>query len=243
MTDALLPVVILAGGIATRLRPLTETIPKALVDIDGEPFIAHQLRLLRTRGAERVIVCAAYKGEMIANCVGDGKAFGLHVTFSFDGPVLLGTAGAVKRALPLAGDAFFVLYGDSYLPCDYRAVQKEFERQGRPALMTLFRNHGRWDTSNVEFADGCIRTYDKTVHTPRMHHIDYGLGVFTARAFDHVPPGRHWDLATLYRLLLERRELGAYEVTQRFYEVGSFAGLEETRRYLASACRPEVRSQ
>jgi MurNAc alpha-1-phosphate uridylyltransferase len=243
MSDRLFPVVILAGGIATRLRPLTEAIPKALVDINGEPFIAHQLRLLHARGVDRVVVCAGYKGDMIAESVGDGKAFGLHVTFSFDGPLLLGTAGALKRAVPLAGDAFFVLYGDAYLPCDYRAVQTEFERQGRPALMTVFRNHGRWDTSNIEFADGRIRAYDKRAQTPAMHHIDYGLGVFSARAFDHVPPGQPWDLATLYQLLLERGELAAYEVTQRFYEVGSFAGLEETRRYLATPFRPEEESR
>lgn len=243
MSDRLFPVVILAGGIATRLRPLTEAIPKALVDVNGEPFIAHQLRLLRARGVDRVVVCAGYKGDMIAQSVGEGKAFGLHVTFSFDGPVLLGTAGAVKRALPLAGDAFFVLYGDSYLPCDYRAVQTEFERQGLPALMTVFRNHGRWDTSNIELAEGRIRAHDKRVQTPAMHHIDYGLGVFSARAFDHVPPGQPWDLATLYQWLLERGELAAYEVTQRFYEVGSFAGLEEIRRYLATPLRPEEESR
>jgi NDP-sugar pyrophosphorylase family protein len=239
MSDRSFPVVILAGGIATRLRPLTDTIPKALVDINGEPFIAHQLRLLRARGIDRVVVCAGYKGEMIAETIGDGAAFSLRVEYVFDGPSLLGTAGAVKRALPSAGAAFFVLYGDSYLPCDYRAVQASFEGQGRPALMTVFENRGRWDTSNVEFSDGKIRAYDKRAPTPAMQHIDYGLGVFAASAFDHVPAATPWDLATLYQLLLERGELAAYEVTERFHEVGSFAGLEEMRRHLAAASRLE----
>src|SRR5919197_4418427 len=238
MSSGMLPVAILAGGLATRLWPLTETIPKALVDVNGEPFIAHQLRLLRTNGIERVIVCAGYLGEMIQGWVGDGARFGLHVAFAFDGPRLLGTAGAIKQAVPALGPAFFVLYGDSYLPCDYRAVQTAFEQSGKRALMTVFRNDGRWDRSNVEFVDGHVVSYDKRHQTPQMHHIDYGLGVFNQSAFAIVPDGQPYDLATLYQDLLKQGELAASEVNRRFYEVGSFAGLEETRRYLATQPSP-----
>src|SRR5262249_17995413 len=138
MSTEMLPVAILAGGLATRLRPLTETIPKALVEVNGEPFIAHQLRLLRAKGIERVVVCSGSLGEMIRERIGKGALFGLRVEFVFDGPRLLGTAGAIKQALPALGQAFFVMYGDSYLPCDYRAVQTDFERSGKPALMTVF---------------------------------------------------------------------------------------------------------
>src|SRR4051812_20102911 len=112
--SAMLPIAILAGGLATRLRPITETIPKALVEIAGEPFLAHQLRLLRGNGYERIVMCAGYRGEMIRDFAGDGGAFGLHIDYSFDGPTLLGTAGAIARALPMLGDAFSVIYGDSY---------------------------------------------------------------------------------------------------------------------------------
>jgi len=234
MSATLYPVAILAGGLATRLQPLTDRIPKALVDVNGEPFIAHQLRLLRDSGVERVVVCAGYLGEMTRDYVGDGARFGLQVEFSFDGPRLLGTAGAIARALPLLGEAFFVLYGDSYLPCDYRAVQREFEKSGKLALMTVFRNEDRWDRSNVEFVDGRILVYDKKRTTTGMRHLDYGLGVFSRRAFDGVSPDVPRDLAGLYRSLLERGELAAWEAGQRFYEVGSFEGLEETRRYLAA---------
>jgi NDP-sugar pyrophosphorylase family protein len=234
MSAPLYPVAILGGGRATRLRPLSDGIPKALVDVNGEPFIAHQLRLLRSNGLTRVVYCAGYRGEMIREYVADGARFGLHVDYSFDGPVPLGTAGAIRRAVPLLGEAFFVLYGDSYLPCDYRAVQREFDRSGKPALMTVFRNENRWDQSNVEFSEGRLLAYDKTRRTARMRHLDYGLGVFARRAFDGVPDGTATDLATLYRALLERGELAAWEVGQRFYEVGSFEGLEEIRRYLAS---------
>ena len=233
MSGALYPVAILAGGTATRLRPLTETIPKALVDVNGEPFIAHQLRLLRAGGVARVVVCTGYLGEMVRDHVGDGAAFGLGIEFSLDGPRLLGTAGALKKAAPLLGDAFFVLYGDAYLPCDYRAVQDAFARSGALALMTVFRNEDRWDRSNVEFAEGRILAYDKAHPTPRMRHVDYGLGVASRRALDAVPAGVPHDLAALYQSLLARGELAAWEVSQRFYEIGSFAGLEETRRYLA----------
>lgn len=234
MSAPLAPVAILGGGLATRLRPLTAGIPKALVDVNGEPFIAHQLRLLRSNGIERVVYCAGYRGEMIREYVGTGARFGLTVEFSFDGPALLGTAGAITRALPLLGASFFVLYGDSYLPCDYRAVQREFVESRKPALMTVFRNEDRWNRSNVEFAGGRILAYDKTHPTARMHHLDYGLGVFTPRAFGEVPSGAPSDLARVYGELLHRGELAAFEVDQRFYEVGSFEGLEEIRRYLAA---------
>lgn len=234
----MLPIAILAGGVATRLRPLTETIPKAMVDVDGEPFIAHQLRLLHSNGVERVIICAGYLGEMIQAYIGDGVRFGLQVEFSFDGSHLLGTGGAIKKALPLLGDAFFVLYGDSYLPCDYRAAQTAFNTSGKLALMTVFRNDGHWDRSNVEFVSGRVIAYNKQHRTSGMHHIDYGLGAFKHSAFAIVPDGQPSDLATLYQSLLAQGELAAYETQQRFYEIGSLEGLEETRRYLAVHSHP-----
>jgi N-acetyl-alpha-D-muramate 1-phosphate uridylyltransferase len=226
----ILPMAILAGGLARRLRPITELIPKSLVDVQGEPFISHQLRLLSARGIQRVVLCVQYRGELIQQAVGDGKRFGIRVEYSFDGPVLLGTAGAIKRAFPLLEESFFVLYGDSYLPCDYAAVQAAFEESRRPALMTVFQNDGRWDKSNVAFHDGSIVAYDKENQTPGMRHIDYGLGVFSRGAFEIVRDNQAYDLADLYRNLVKTGELAAFEVSERFYEIGSFAGLEELRR-------------
>lgn len=231
----MLPVAILAGGLATRLRPLTEKVPKSLLEVNGEPFIAHQLRLLRTRGITRVVLCVGHLGERVRDAVGDGRAFGVQVNYSFDGAVLLGTAGAVKNAVPALGEAFFVLYGDSYLVCDYAAVAQEFSRAGKLALMTVFRNEGMWDGSNVEFSAGKIIAYSKKERTERMQYIDYGLGVFHAAAFDRLPAGQACDLADLYRDLLQSGQLAGLEVRQRFYEVGSPAGLEETAEFLASS--------
>jgi NDP-sugar pyrophosphorylase family protein len=228
-----LTVAILAGGLATRLRPVTETVPKALVEVAGKPFLAHQLRLLSARGIERAVLCAGYRGEQLRDFAGDGTRFGLRLDYSFDGPQLLGTAGAVRRALPMLPDAFFVLYGDSYLPCDYAAAFDAFERSGRLALMTVYPNEGKWDTSNVEFADGRILAYDKANRTPRMRHIDYGLGVFLREAFLDTPEDRPSDLGALYYDLLARGELAAFEVAERFYEAGSFAGIRDLETYLA----------
>lgn len=232
MMQQMLPVVILAGGLATRLRPLTETIPKALVDVAGEPFVAHQLRLLGRQGIKKVVMCVGYLGEMVRDFIGDGSSLGLEVEFVFDGERLLGTGGAIKKALPLLGDRFFVLYGDSYLECDYQTVQTAFVHSGKQALMTVFFNDGQWDNSNVDFRDGVIRDYNKKNQTQRMRHIDYGLGVFHARSFDVVASNQPYDLYELYRYLLRQGELAALEIHQRFYEIGSFQGLEELRRYL-----------
>ncbi len=199
------PVAILAGGLGTRLYPLTERIPKSLVEVNGEPFLAHQLRLLRARGIERVVLSIGQHGERIREYAGDGARFGLTIDYSLDGPVLLGTAGAIRKALPLLGDAFFVLYGDSYLPCSYRDVEQAFRAAGQPGLMTVYRNQGRWDASNVEFAEGRILAYDKENRTTRMQHIDYGLGVFHAAAFAET---KHADLAGVYRDLLRPPSIG-----------------------------------
>jgi N-acetyl-alpha-D-muramate 1-phosphate uridylyltransferase len=203
------------------------------VEVNGKPFVVHQLRLLRESGITRVVLCVGHLGEMIEQAIGDGKALGVEVEYSFDGPVLLGTAGALKKALPKLGDSFFVMYGDSYLACDYRAVERAFFARRRLALMTVFRNEGRWDKSNVEFAEGEILRYDKKQKTSRMHFIDYGLGVFHAKAFEQLPPGRPFDLAELYQELLRAGQLAGWEVPERFYEIGSAAGLQDTSDYLA----------
>jgi len=229
----MLPVAILAGGLATRLRPLTETIPKSLVEINNEPFLWHQLRLLRRNGIDRVVLCLSHLGEMVRESVGDGRAFGLHIDYSFDGATLLGTAGALKQALPLLGESFFILYGDSYLPIDWPAVERAFLASGKAGLMTVYRNEDHWDTSNVEFLDGRILAYNKKLRTPRMRHIDYGLGVLKSSALARVPDGQACDLATLYQELLAAGELAAFEAPHRFYEIGSFAGIEELRSYFS----------
>jgi NDP-sugar pyrophosphorylase family protein len=234
-----LPVVILAGGLATRLRPITEKIPKSLVEVAGRPFLEHQIDLLKRNAVTHVILCVGYLGEMIEQRYGDGKTLGVRLRYSYDGPKLLGTGGAIKKSLPLLSNAFFVLYGDSYLPVDYQAVALAFQRAQKPALMTVFANADAWDTSNVWFDAGCIQLYSKREKLPEMRHIDYGLMICTRQIFGSSPKDVSFDLADTLEELSRRGQLAGYEVNQRFYEIGSPAGLAELDRLLRSARRSE----
>jgi N-acetyl-alpha-D-muramate 1-phosphate uridylyltransferase len=235
-----LPVAILAGGLATRLRPLTEHVPKVLLEVAGKPFVMHQLELLQRSGVQRVVFCVGYLGEQVRDALGDGQSWGMDFQYVFDGPQLLGTGGALRKALPFLGESFLILYGDSYLEVDYSAVAKAFLDSGKMGLMTVLRNADQWDRSNVLFADGHIVGYDKVHRLPEMQHIDYGLGALRAQVFDSCPVDCPIDLATIYQGLLSKDQLAGFEATQRFYEIGSPAGLEETRRYLVMKCSTPV---
>jgi NDP-sugar pyrophosphorylase family protein len=224
-------VAILAGGLATRLRPITEKIPKSLVPVADRPFLAHQLELLHARGIRRAVLCIGYLGEMIQRDFGREK-FGIKLDYSLDGPKLLGTGGAIKQALSLLGDEFFVLYGDSYLPIDYAPIADFFHRSGKLGLMTVFRNEGKFDTSNVVFRDGEIKIYDKKNKLPEMQHIDYGLSLFKASVFDAYPADEAFDLAGVMSKLVREKQLAGFEVAERFYEMGSPAGLAELESLL-----------
>lgn len=225
------PVAILAGGLATRLRPITQTIPKALVEVAGKPFIVRQLEYLREQGVQRVVLCIGYLGEMIQDVVGTGDQFGLQVSYSPDGSTLLGTGGALKKALPLLGEHFFVLYGDSYLPVDFSAVQKAYVRSGQQALMTVLENGDRWDKSNVLFEGGRLVEYNKRAPRQDMAYIDYGLGVVATEVFDQYPADDPFDLADVYQTLSKQGQLAGFEVHNRFYEIGSHSGLKEAEEF------------
>jgi NDP-sugar pyrophosphorylase family protein len=227
MTE-LMPAVILAGGMATRLGPLTERIPKSLVDVAGHPFLWHQLNLLKSHDIRKVVLAVGHLGEKIREQFGDGSDMDMQLAYSSDGPRLLGTGGAIREALPLLPQQFFVLYGDSYLTCDYRAVETAFRESRARGLMTVYRNEGRFDTSNVEFEGGRILRHDKQNRTAAMRHIDYGLGAFDRSVFETIPAGRKCDLVEVYQDLLGKGNLAAFEVRERFYEIGSPQGLQET---------------
>ena len=229
------PVALLAGGLATRLRPLTEQVPKAMLEVAGEPFIAHQLRLLRRENISRAVICAGYLAQQISDYVGDGSRFGLSVDYKIDGPRLLGTGGALRAALDLLGEEFMVMYGDSWLDIPYPPVVEAFRASRAPALMTVFRNEGQWDSSNVWFEDGRIRLYDKRKRLAEMHHIDWGLGMVRADALAARPADAPFDLADVYSELSRSGQLASYEVTTRFYEIGSIEGLRETDALLRGA--------
>lgn len=215
------------------MRPVTATIPKSLIPVAGEPFIAHQLRLLQRKGVERVVLCVGYLGEKIEAYVGNGNRFGLTVSYSQENSdKLLGTGGALRHALPLLGNKFFVLYGDSYLDIAYAPIELAFARSGAPALMTVFRNNNAWDTSNVDFDGGRVVRYEKRSPSPELRYIDYGLGVVSAEIFSDQPSGEPFDLSEVYRNLADSGRLAGYEANLRFYEIGSPNGLSEMDAYL-----------
>jgi N-acetyl-alpha-D-muramate 1-phosphate uridylyltransferase len=229
----MLPVAILAGGLATRLRPLTDRVPKALLSIAGRPFIFHQLRLLKNQGIDRVVLCVGHLGEQIKVAVGDGRNLGLAIQYSFDGNELLGTGGALKKALPLLGNHFFVLNGDSYLPCSFARIQSAFESMRRPALMTVLRNDGRWDKSNILLKNGELIEYDKKSPRLDMLHIDFGLSVLSNDVFSKHCESNAIDLADICRELSKSGQLAAIEVFERFYEIGSLQGIRDTEEFLS----------
>lgn len=234
LTMADVPVALLAGGLATRLRPITTTIPKALVEVAGRPFIDHQLALLRRNGVRRVVLCLGHLGEQVERHLGDGHAYGLELTFCHDGPRLLGTGGAVRRAAQFLGDVFWVMYGDSYMDIDYAAVLAHFAKADALGLMTVLRNDDRWDRSNVVWRDGRLVRYDKRARSPEMSYIDYGVALLRRQALGRIPADRPYDLADLYSALVAEGRMVGYEVTRRFYEIGTPVGLEETRAYITA---------
>lgn len=222
---------ILAGGLGSRLGERVADTPKPLLEVAGEPFLMHQLRLLSSYGAGEVVLCVGYRGEQIESRIGEER-FGIAIRYSFDAPGLDGTLGAIRRALPLLGERFLVLYGDTYLRIDYRAVAHRWAESGLPAVMTVLRNEGRWDTSNVVYRDGMVLRYDKRSPTPEMRWIDYGLGGLTAQSLEQVPASEA-ELAVLYERLAERGELLGFEASERFYEIGTTQALAETDAFLA----------
>jgi NDP-sugar pyrophosphorylase family protein len=232
MTDlAATPVLILAGGRATRLGAVTQAIPKALVPLAGRPFIDHQLAGVRGQGVREVVMCVGHFADQIRAHVGGGERFGLRVRYSDDGATLRGTGGAVRRALPLVGGRCFVLYGDSLLDVDYGRTLAALPPDAL-GLMTVYRNENSFDRSNVVWRDGRLLRYSKRDATAEMTHIDYGLSLLRRAAIERIPEDRPSDLAELYAALVEAGEMVGCEVTERFYEIGSPAGLREAEEFV-----------
>ncbi len=230
------PICILAGGLGTRLGERVRDTPKPLLEVAGEPFLMHQLRLLAAHGAREVTLCVGYRGEQIESRIGPER-FGIRISYSYDAPELDGTLGAIRRALPLLGERFLVLYGDTYLRIDYAGAADAWRVSCLPAMMSVLRNEGRWDTSNVRYADGRVLAYDKRAPTTDMHWIDYGLGGLTADALSAVDDAEG-ELAELYRRLAAAGRLCGYEASERFYEIGTPSGLAEADAFLRGLDAP-----
>jgi NDP-sugar pyrophosphorylase family protein len=230
--------VVLAGGLATRLRPLTDTMPKALIPVAGKPFAAHQLAWLASNGVSDVVYSIGHRGEEIREFVGDGEPWALRVRYADEGDELRGTAGALRVAHEqglLASD-FGVVYGDSYLDVRLADVQAAFEAARPAAMMTVYRNDGVYDESNAAVDDGRVVRYEKGLSDPAgagMYHIDYGFSMIDRDAvMPLITSGEVVDLASIFGRLSAEGRLGAFEVSERFYEIGSHAGLAELEAML-----------
>jgi NDP-sugar pyrophosphorylase family protein len=227
-----LKMAILAGGTAQRLRPVTEKIPKALIEIKNKLFIDWQLDLLSRKGISDVVLCVSYRADLIMEHVGNGSKFNINVTYSEDGDELLGTGGAIKKAIPLLGEKFSVIYGDSYLDIDYQEAESTFENCGQPAMMTVYKNNGLHDQSNIKFIAPNVEEYCKNSNKNQFEYIDFGLNFFKKEIFDKEEYGRKFDLGVVCQDLAMDKKLAGLEVNKRFYEVGSFNGILDFCEYL-----------
>lgn len=225
-------IAILAGGLATRLRPLTEITPKSMVMIQGRPFLEYQLDFLRKNRVTSVVLCIGYLGEQIENYFGDGRKFGMNITYSYESKQLLGTAGALKKAEKLLEDPFFTMYGDSYLSLDFADALSYFRSQNKLALMSVYKNYDRYERSNTVIKGGLVKKFSKRKKTKDMVYIEYGANIFKKEALGLIPEGQPYSLEELFPELIRREELLAYEVRERFYQIGSSEGLEEFKRYV-----------
>jgi NDP-sugar pyrophosphorylase family protein len=224
--------VILAGGLGTRMRPLTETCPKTLLPVAGRPFGYHQMHWLAAQLVTDVAYCIGHQGDLIRRYWDQEPSPGPTIRYVDEGERLRGTAGALRLALEqgVLDDCFFVLYGDSFLPVEFGPVWRAFQASGQPALMTVLRNEGRWDRSNVIYQPGLVVRYDKAA-APGMQYIDYGLSCFRREVFEEFT---HSDLSLVFRDLSLQNRLAGFEVRERFYEIGSPAGLQDFENYLAA---------
>jgi len=235
-----LQAVILAGGLATRLHPLTETVPKSMLLVAGKPFLEHQIALLRKSAVHNVVLCVGYLSEMIQDYFGDGSRFGVTITYSRETETLLGTGGALRNAAPFLEEEFLVTYGDSYLMLDYHHVMQVFRSSGMPGMMVVYRNEDRWDRSNVTIENGIVTFYSKTERRPNTVYIDAGVSALRKETLRLLPPQDPVGLDVLLRDLTVQGCLHAYETTQRFYEIGSFAGLNELQELLRASGDPSI---
>ena len=228
----MLPIVILAGGLATRLGSISKKQPKSLIEINAKPFVDWQLELLIKNGYTDFVFCLSHLADLIQNHLGDGSKRGVKIQYSLDGEEQLGTGGAIIKALPLLGKSFAVIYGDSYLPIHFNKVEEFFLSKKLDALMTVYANKGKFDSSNISFVDGQILEYQKGSDEPHFQHIDYGLSYFNSSVFRQFPRAEKLDLTEIYRNLVIRKNLGGFEVSERFYEIGSISGINQLSAYL-----------
>lgn len=229
-------VVVLLGGLGTRLNSIDSNKPKAMIDIYGKPFFYYQLHLMKQYGLRNFIFCVGYKGKVIRSFFQNGRRFGVNIKYSYDGKKQLGTGGALRKILPLLKEDFIVIYGDSYMDADYGELVYTYYRvkkdKGKRGLIAVFKNKNRYDTSNVLFKGGKLLKYDKQHISSDMEYIDYGISILNKSVVKKIPKGKYFDLSSLYHELVKNGQMSGYEVNKRFYEIGTPFSLRETKEFI-----------
>ncbi len=225
-------VVILAGGLATRLRSLVEKVPKSMIRINEKPFLEYQIELLKKSGLVDILLCAGYLGSQIKDYFGDGKKFGVSLSYSEEKQELVGTGGALKKAENLLEDEFFVMYGDSYLLLDYQEITRYFHNFNKRGLMVVYKNHNQFDKSNLVVKNGLVKLYDKKGVNPEMVYIDEGISILKKEILGSFPSNKTFALDEVFQRLIRGKELLAFQTKQRFYEIGSAEGLDDFKKLI-----------
>ncbi len=221
---------ILAGGFATRLGNLTEDRPKSMVEVQGKPFLEYQLDMLKKGGINNIVLCLGHMGEQIERYFVNGRKYGINIQYSFEDR-LLGTAGALKKAEVLLDDIFFTMYGDSYLFLNFSRVKSYFEYRNKLALMTVNKNYDQYDKSNTVIQGNLVKKFSNKEKTEDMFYIEYGVNIFNKEVLKMIPENQFYSLDDLFTRLIEMGELLAFEVKERFYEIGSPQGLKDFEKY------------
>jgi NDP-sugar pyrophosphorylase family protein len=221
--------VILCGGLATRLRDLAKDIPKSMIPIGGKPFLEHQIENLKKHSIKDLILCVGHLSKQIEEYFGDGNKFGVNIQYSNDGDTPLGPIGAVKNAEPLLEDTFFIMYGDSYLSVDFQKAYSFFNQNDKLGLMVVYKNNNRYDKSNIVTKDNMVVSYGENDAT----YIDYGTSILRKKTLEFIPKNTFFTTGDLFTKLIEKKELLSYEAKERFYHIGNPEALEEFKSYIS----------
>lgn len=224
--------VILAGGLGTRLRPLTLDVPKPMVPVAGRPFLDYELRLLTRNGFHDFVICVGYRADQIERYFGNGSELGISIAYSNDGEKQLGPSGALTNAAKLLKNEFMVTYGDAFLQMNYRDFEESFRSSGKLGMMAVLDNHNSFGNSDIVVKDGLVVEYDKTNQKPEMTWINFGATMLQKRALGVIPASTVLEEEQFYRALIAKRELAAFVTTNRFYEIGTIPALREFEKFV-----------
>jgi NDP-sugar pyrophosphorylase family protein len=229
-------VAVLAGGLGTRLRPITDRLPKCMTPVGDKPFLYYLLQLFKEKGTDEVILCTGYLGEQIEEYFGNGKNMGLRLLYSRENGCLLGTGGALKLAEPILHDSLLVVNGDTYLNIDYKTIYEDFNMSKAQALIVA--SQCPTDTCGDLAVDDNfnVTAYDKT-NPVGKDYVNAGVMGLKRDILAEVNPAQVVSLeADIFPNLISRGDVRACITAKQFYDIGSFSGLGIFERTIKEIC-------